>query len=254
MSKDENGYIVVETVGTFIPFVLLITSILSLVNIVTSQTRIHYALTQSANTLSMYSYSLKVIGLDEILMEIDTRATEVREAAEEFKVNINDVLEGIDSLSPDGIVASGEAAANQVGGWGESIVDDPKEVMQLLLNYGLGEVSNAGFGRAVQKLVGKYLANGNMSGDEYLRSVNVIDGLNGLDFYGGFKLFDLDSSGGNSSVLLDKDGNVKLVIQYEIEYKFGALPLPFEPKLKVKQSVKTKAWLGGSGDGYMPPK
>ena len=138
---------------------------------------------------------------------------------------------------------------NRVIGWGESIADDPKSFMQLMLNYGLDEGRNAIFGELARPLVGRYLSNGEMSGDEYLKSVNVIDGLDGLDFYE-FTLFDLSSIGQSNSVLINQNGDIKLVVQYEIEYKFGALPLPFEPKLAVTQMVVTKAWLNGSGDGY----
>ena len=63
MGKDERGYIVVETIGSFLLFVLLVLSILSLINIVAVQARIHYALTQTAQTISMYSYTLDVIGV-----------------------------------------------------------------------------------------------------------------------------------------------------------------------------------------------
>ena len=51
MKRDENGYIVVETIGCFVLFVFLMTSILSLINIVTLQARVHYALTFDWQTL-----------------------------------------------------------------------------------------------------------------------------------------------------------------------------------------------------------
>jgi len=249
MNRDENGYIVVETVGAFIPFVLLIISILSLVNIVALQTRVHYALTQAANTLSMYSYTLQVSGAADKLMKIDAKASKLTKGADELKTNINGVIEGINSLSFKDATVSGEAALNRVVGWGESIVDDPKAALQIFLNYGLDELRDKLFELLARPLVGRYLANGNMTGDEYLRSANVIGGLEGLQF-SEFTLFDLGSLGHENSVLIDQNGDVKLVVQYEIEYKFGALRLPFDPKLKVTQTVKTKAWLGGRGEGY----
>jgi hypothetical protein len=56
MKKDENGYIVVETIGSFTLFVLFMASILTLINVTTVQARVHYALTQTANELATYSY------------------------------------------------------------------------------------------------------------------------------------------------------------------------------------------------------
>jgi len=66
--------------------------------------------------------------------------------------------------------------------------------------------------------------------------------------------FDTDSNRlvaatGEKSRFLDSGGNIKLVVQYEIDYTFGGLELPFK-KLEVTQEVMTKAWLNGYGDGY----
>lgn len=247
--NDENGYIVVETIGVFIPFVLLMVSILSLVNIVTLQTRIHYALTQAANTISMYSYILEITGAANAFTELDSRAERVKKEADELKNDINKVFDGIKSLSLGETAEQGKALLKRAIGLGEEIIDDPKKTLQLILNYGLNEGRNYIFSELVRPLVGRYLANGDMSGDEYLRSVHVSDGLKGLNF-NEFTLFDLSSIGQNNSILIDKNGDIRLVVQYKIEYRFGNLPLPFEPALKVTQQVKTKAWLNGSGKGY----
>ncbi|MCL1793419.1 MAG: hypothetical protein FWG34_06090 [Oscillospiraceae bacterium] len=175
---DEKAYITIETLGTFIPFVLLVVSILSLVNIVTVQTRLHYALTQTANTISVY-----------------------------------------------GFMDPGEQAAGTL-----------EETISRMIDYAAGKSKYPPEALA-RKLIEKYLANGSVGGGEYLKSANVIGGLNGLEFC------DFD-------FLTEENGEVSLSIEYEIEYKFGILPLPFEPKLKVTQQVKTKAWQGGAGDGY----
>lgn len=245
MHKDENGYIVVETIGTFIPFVLLVVSILSLVNIVTLQSRVHYALTQAANTLSMYSYGLEVTGVANDLDILDKKASVVTKGVEEIKLDIDGVLEGIESLSSGDVKVHGEAAINRVSGWGQSAIDNPKEALQLVLNYGLSKGNKVLLEELLHILVSRYLINGDITGDQYLKSVNVVDGINGLKFFS----WDVLNTGVDST-LIDKDGNVKLVASYEVEYKFGSLPLPFTPKLKITQTVKTKAWLNGSGKGY----
>lgn len=249
MHKDCRGYIVVETICAFIPFVFLVISILSLVNIVTLQTRVHYALTQAANTLSMYCYTLEVTGLADGLQQLDTESSKLKESVDDMKSDINDVIDGINSISIDSIASGGESAAGRLLGWGENIADDPKSVMQLLLNYGLNEGSSYIFGQLVRPLVGRYLSSPTMTGDAYLKSVNVVGGIDGLEFYE-FTLLDLDSIGQNNSILIDKDGDVRLVVQYDIEYTFASLPLPFHPTLHVTQSATTKAWLNGKGEGY----
>jgi len=212
--RCEAGYIVVETVGTFIPFLLLVISILSLVNIVTLQARIHNALTQTANTLSVYSYVLKATGASDGMISMAGKASATGD-------NINAVLNGIESLSKGG----------GFGGAGDP-VGDPKNVIQNFANYGLNELRGLVFEQFVRPLVGKYMANGDMSGDDYLRSVRV----NGFNF--------------TDCVVIDGNGNIKLTVDYEIEYTFGALRLPFGRALRVTQTAVTKAWLGGSGEGY----
>ena len=249
MYKDESGYMVVETIGSFILFMLLMASILSLVNIVTLQARVHYALTQTANTLSMYNYTLHVTGMAEHMMKSDAIASEVEDGVREFKKDINAVLDGINRYSLSDVAEHGEAVANRVIGVGEGIADDPEKAMEQILNYGLSQVGSAVFGGLVRPLVGRYLSNGRLSGEGYLNMVNVIGGLEGLNFYE-FTLPDLSKIEQHNSILLDRHGDVKLAVQYEVKYKFGRLPLPFEPKLKITQTVRTKAWLGGRGDGY----
>ena len=223
MHKDENGYIVVETVGTFIPFVLLVVSILSLVNIVTMQARVHNALTQAAKTISVYSYVLKATGVADSLMSADSKASSTAE-------NINAVMNGIESLSRGGGFDAG--AVNRALSAAEDMAGNPKTMIQNFANYGIGELRSLASEQLVRPLVGRYLANGDISGDEYLKSVRVVN----------FNFGDC--------VIIDRNGNIKLTVDYEIEYTFGALRLPFGPTLKISQTVVTKALLGGSGDGY----
>ena len=46
---------------------------------------------------------------------------------------------------------------------------------------------------------------------------------------------------------------MKIAVQYDVDYTFGALLMPAgTPKLHVSQVVLTKAWLGGKGEGYVP--
>jgi hypothetical protein len=250
MGKDRRGMIVVETLGSFVLFVFLVISILTLVNIVSLQARVHYALTQTAETLSMYSYVLNVTGIAQGLIDNDAKADGVRKEADAFKSDINGIIDGAMNFRPSEVGRHGDAALNRASGWIGDTMDDPKATSQLLLNYFLSEGRNAAFGLLARALVGRYLANGDMSGDQYLKSVNVAGGLDGIEFYD-FSLFGFEDEdmGDNDSVLLDANGDVKLTARYGIDYKFGALPLPF-PTLRVTQIVRTKAWLKGSGDGY----
>jgi len=222
MRKDEGGYIVVETVGAFIPFLLLVISILSLVNIVTLQARVHNALTQTAMTLSIYSYVLHTTGVADGLMTADEKAGAARES-------IDAVFDGIESLSRGTIsIDDGERILSSV----ESAVGDPKGMIQSFLNFGVSELQGLAVEQLARPMMGRFLANGTMSGDEYLDSVMVTN-FNFGDCY-----------------IVDKDGNVRLTVNYEVEYTFGMIRFSFGPTLRITQTATTKAWLGGSGEGY----
>jgi len=244
MKKDDNGHVVVETVCAFIPFVLLIVSILSLVNIVTLQARVHNAITQAAKALSVYSYLLEVTGVANELTTLDNKANRVAQSANELRDDFNSALDGIESL------ANLRNTAERVYGWGEEAAGNPQQMVQQLLSFGQNELRNQAFEVMVRPLVGRYLLNGDMTGDEYLRSVRVVNrhtgnaGLEALEFYR------FSNLGLGNSVLIDRNGNVKLTVEYEVEYTFGALPLPFSPTLRITQTAVTKAWLNGSGEGY----
>lgn len=248
--RDENGYIVVETTCSFMLFVLLIVSILSIINIVTVQTRVHYAITQAAEMLSMYSYTLDVTGVAGHMVTNATKAEEVRGEIGQMKGSINGVIDAIENLSPSEVGTHGEAAINQAKGWGDKAASDPKAMVQSMLNFGLDELQSAAFASLLRPLVGHYLSNGAVSGDDYLKTYRVIGGLDGLDFYR-FTVFDLSAVDGQNSALLTSSGDVKIVVQYDVDYTFGALLIPFaEPKLHITQEVLTKAWLKGLGEGY----
>ena len=250
MRDDQRGYIVVETIGAFILFVFLVASILSLVNIVALQARVHYALTQSAQALSMYSYTVEAMGFTEHVVNSRVKQNALESEANETKANITGVINGIQSLSVDDVYDHGEAIVGRAQEWADDIASDPGNALSVVMNYALGHGGDALLEQVVRPLVGRYLTNGDMSGDEYLRSVGVIDGLRGLNFYD-FPLFKIEATGEENSVFIDKNGEIKLVVRYDVDYTFGMLPLDFlDHKLSIVQIVKTKAWLGGYGEGY----
>lgn len=264
MNQDERGYIVVETIGCFTLFVFLVISILSLINIVAVQARVHYAITQAAETVSMYSYTLDAMGLAGHMVNSATRANKTGEELNTFKSNVNEVIEAIETLSISGIKASGDAMAQQGSSVAKDIRDNPRDVLQNLMNFGIQKAGSAAYGQLLKPLLNRYLRNGDMSGDEYLKAFHVVDGINGLKFTT-FDIIGWDSTANRfkttqpeDSQILTKDGDVRIVVTYKIDYTFGALPLPFRDKdgnsyLTVTQEVVTKAWLKGVGEGYTAP-
>ena len=264
MKKDERGTVLIEFVGSFLLFVLLIMSVLSLVNLGTMQARMHYAMTQTANTISMYGYVLNVVGADKFLMGIDSGGEGLKDGANKTIDDVNKVLNNINDLNVPGVVNSAEDAAYNIGETVSGAIDNPTQALQSVLQYALQQGMGFGFEQLLRPLIGYHLTNGEQSGDEYLRSVGV-DGVDSLEFYTfslpgytkpntekGELVGKINGLPADDSVLLDSDGNIRITVQYEMAYSFMGLNsiLPFEPKLKVTQSVMTKMWLGGRGEGY----
>lgn len=254
--KDENGYIVVETIGSFIMFVFFMLSIISLINIVVVQARTHYAITQAANTVSMYTYALCLTGVTDGLQGMDEKSSEAIDEANTMIENVDTLFGTLDSISQDGFNSDkfdqGYESAENIVEQGKGLIEDPKGTLKLLLGYGGNEIAKQLFSLVVKPVVKNYLANGEQTADEYLRGFNVIDGVDGLKFNDiDIQNPELDNfvSESTDSKFIDKDGNITIVMSYDIDLKLGALPLPFE-KLEIVQTAKTKSWLKGNGDGY----
>ncbi len=228
MIKDEKGYIVIEAIGAFLPFVFLIISILSLVNIVALQSRIHYAMTETANAISIYAYTLEVTGVASEIVGISERGDKFAAKADDIKKNLDILVRNVTDISETSVDDAYNSASN-IYSTGEAILENPKEVLNYIVSSGVDAASSIVI---FQPLISRYLTNGEMSALEYLESANVIGGLelsNGTNF-------------------LDKDGNIKIVVNYDVHYKFGLLPVG--PILPITQTVKTKAWLNGNEKGY----
>lgn len=236
MQKNEDGYIVVETIGTFMLFTLLVVSILSLINIVTIQTRVHYALTQTANELSMYSYVIDALGLSNDIKALDETGRQVESDIDTMRSDLNAIQSGLTTSSSSTIdffdnLAAVVDAVGGLSGTAGNMLQDPKGTFVNVVMYGLDTLKNQAMQEfVILPMLEKYLNNGNQDADAFLTSYGVVGGLDS---------FLLDGS-----VFIDSEGDITIVASYEIDYTFGILPLPFAT-IQVEQTAKTKAWLGG---------
>lgn len=261
-TRRNDGYIVVETVGGFLLLTLLVIAILSLINIVVVQARIHYAITQAAETVSMYGYTLELTGAAGHMQKSAAKREKVEEEEGQMKHNIEEVIDGVQGLANweltsenvNQVKNGGTKAFNQAKGWVDDAIDDPKATIQLIMNYGIGQLESEAFENLLLRpLVGHYLGNGSLSGDEFLKGFGVSsergEGLEALSF-SDFSMFDLSVTGANDSTILTSDGDVKIVVEYDVDYSFGILKPVGNKGLHITQEVKTKMWLGGKGEGY----
>ena len=233
MRKNERGYIVVETVGSFMMFTFLVASILLLINIVTVQARVHYALTQTATELSMYSYVVDALGLTDTIKGLNQTEAEVQETIDGVMADLDNIQSGISGASEntadlfdnlDALVGSLESIGGVVG----QAAGNPEEMFINVVRYGLARGMNTGMQEfVIRPMVGKYLKNGEQSADAYLISCGIEEGLEGLDL--------------GECTYIDGNGDIVIIATYSINYSFGILPMD----IAVKQTAMTRAWLGG---------
>ena len=232
-NAGEGGYVVIETLFSFTMLIMVMTVIISLINIVAIQSRIHYAITQTAQEISMYAYVTKCLSEDPD--EYDpglgggfSWVTASRGAIDTLKSGITDF--------------SNQVAA---GATGFFIDEYAAELMKSLAAAPDPAASQLIMEDAVKDVFVNYLshdvAQSVSQADDYLINSGVysmdgsVQGLNAVAF---------TNSGGVTSTLLDANGDTVVTAAYKIEFNiFNVIPLPLY--LEVEQTVKTKAWLGG---------
>ena len=116
------------------------------------------------------AYVLDLTGAASHIQNNSAKAGTVQGQVDQFRSNVNGLLDGVENLDAGQIGAKGEAILNQMQSGVDYAVGHPKEMLQYMMNYGLDKAGGAAFGQMVRPLVGRYLANGGQSGDAYLRS------------------------------------------------------------------------------------
>lgn len=247
MRKDEKGYIVVETLIAFTLYLLAILSILSLVNISVVQSRVHYAVTEACESVAMYSYVFQATGQAKHITGMSGKAETAEANAQTVVENLNQIINSAQSLDLSGVKGGVQGAIQA------SSRIRVKDVLAMMVQ----SIKDSIFAECMNTLSHHYLdnydSNGSVkqTGEEYLKANNVKDTITFNGNYGiGFNDYNISLSlGEGGSQFLDKKGDITVAISYEIDYRFGGLKLPFTT-LKIRQVVKTKAWLNGDGDGY----
>ncbi len=236
MRKDQNGYLVIETLGTFIPLVLIMVTILSFINLMSLRSQVHYAITQTASELSMYSYVLKPLGLLNDLQAIDKAAEEGEGIIDDTVDYVSSVSAGItgvvDSGTLDDVSSSIESVINGLTGLSStatSAINDPMEYISPILNFGINTEKNELVGSLITPFLEKHLKNGDIDADTALRNYGVVDGIDGISLSG--------------SSFIDQYGDITIVATYDVEYDIGWISLG---TLTITQTAKTRAWIGAT--------
>ncbi len=250
----ENGMMVVEAVLSFTIFVMVVAAIIYLTTIFMLHNRIQFALNSAAHELASYSYVYQALGIrskslqikedgSKYVEDIDSTATQVVDTLNKVE-SLKDRAESTDIESLDvsdiqsawndvkSTVDSGKASYNKI----KNLVTNPKNLLVGVI-YMAGDLADTGLKTvfatyAAMGLTQKYLSTDKQTADEYLKSMGVKEGYNGLDFSG-------------SSVFCDESMQlIDLVVEYDIDLSFVKLIIP-DAKLHVVQRVTVPAWLDG---------
>lgn len=257
---DEKGMIAVETLIAFIGFIMLMATVIFFVNLAAVQSRVHYALTQTAKEVSVYSYLFELTGVTAALDSLGGYA-------EPSKEELNGVLENLNGLTGNDFnslddfndaVDSVEAIAKQAKAWADNPKDFFTGMMWVALEKGADMGMDALFGYVIAPaLFDKYMKVGSTSTERYFKNMGIsMDGYNRSDVKKSVTFIKLgwdwsvDGSGlQGSHFLTESRGEITVKVEYYADFGvLNILPKDFR-KLKIVQQVKTKAWVG-DGERY----
>ena len=270
-NNGQSGMIVVETLISFTMFVIVVCLIIYLINIFTIHNRIQFAINSAAQEISSYSYLYQVTGLRSAAQEVSSDGSSYVSSLDETAEQIVETLNKVQTLSSDfdGVsssISELEVSSDSISNvqsalstlvsdaqsTGSSISSSVSSLKTLLSNpsdlvVGLIYLGADGLSYTAGKLIGtvlaealteKYLENGDVSANVYLKSYGITDGYSGLDFSG-------------STVFCDDDNRmIDIVVEYDIDLSFAQLFIE-DAKLHVVQRVTVPGWVDGDG-GELP--
>jgi len=269
-SQDKNkGSILIESVLGLAIYVAVMAIVLGLINVMVVQARMQHAITQTALTLSMYSYVFEITGIAPVLQALDGRAEQGRDTIRGVVQNVDMIVEQVteigtqDNVTLEDVVDMGNTAIEAAMPWVQNpsaIVTEIRRVLSAGGDAVLFELWSSLVTMLVRPMVEWHLSDGQISGHDFLLSMNVVHGMDGLRFkypYDGNAGFLMGLWSGitgeeenrQRTVIIDRDNNIRIFVQYDIDLFWGVFPTQLT-RLTVSQSAVTRAWLSGYGGGY----
>jgi hypothetical protein len=257
LKKDESGMMVVEALISFTIFVIVVFVVIYLTVIFTLHNKVQYAINSTAQQLASYSYLYKAVGIRSAEEKIKEDGSKYVSSIDDAADQIADTLNKIESLKGDtdkenftsldaDAIQSKIDSLKEVGDSAEKtatkvteLANNPNDLMVGVMYLAFDAVDVEAkklFAQTAAKLmVQQYLKMGSNSADEYLKGMNVIDGLAGLDFEG-------------SSVFCDSDSRmIDIVVQYKVDLSFAKILIP-DGYINIVQRATVAGWINGDGD------
>jgi hypothetical protein len=218
--KTKKGSLTVETAVAMPAFIFVILGMAFLIRLVFIFGTIQHAINETSYTLSNYSYlyakTLKVYNENGKSKEqLDTIINGYSSFAKVLDINSNNKNENLENIANNSI-------------------DNPKDEIRSIINMIAGGTYAGIKAKALESVLILFIENclktENASGNNRLKSFNVIGGIKGLDF--------------SESKFLEDKKNIEIVVRYKIK------PIFLFPDIYLIQRCHSRAWLDGeSGSG-----
>lgn len=262
ISKNK-GSITVEASIILPIFISAVLTIAFLIKLVYIHEVIQHAINETAGQMASYSYFYHISGVQGIQ---DAARNGLKSKSQLFQehagtiIDTYEYLHSAPSLIKGDIAKAGEALEKGDLDKARNAVSDSNEILEETKGNlkSTADVLKEASKNPVQELkslacifaegafedvktevcipvvsfyIKKYLkADNNRSVDENIKSFNIINGFEGLDF-------------SESSFFEDENDNIDIIVKYKVE-----IPVPFKafPSLSMVQRATVKAWLGGN--------
>lgn len=217
----KKGSVTIEAALVLPIFLCVVISVVFLIKTVYTHELIQHAITATADEMAASGYVFHISGLRDLNTELDSG---MEHRAQIFKNHINTVFDSVDSL---GRILDIHETVDAVA---SNSVDELKNIASLLASSVYDDLKTELFTPLVKLKIKKYMTSGSEQDvDERLRTLNVENGFNGLDFK-------------ESCFLNDENNDIDIIVKYRIN-----LPVPVKilPNIEIVQRASAKAWMGG---------
>lgn len=250
-SRKEIGSITIEATISLTVFMFAFLGITSLTSLVRAESKIQYALNQATKEFSQYMYIF--YRADEFVQNgdnatstkaVDELIDDTSKFSEMIKSSSLTANSGSSGFSKDNVIGDFQTIIGNVTNDAESIIsagnslaqkyaavyENPTEVLNGIYAVLKGEVVNTIRSKVVAPVVGnilmpKYLSSDGKSADQYLKSIGIENGMNGLNF--------------SLSNIMEDGRTINMTVVYTVKYK---IPLIGEHEFVIKQTASTAAW------------
>ena len=265
--KNREAMVSVEVILSFTVFILVVAGIIYFTNIFIVHNKVQFAINSAAHEIATYTYLYEALGargaeqtmakdLGKYAENVDNTVTQVTDTMNEISglyeksgklvddaktVNLDvDYIAKVEAdaqavkAAGGATVQSGKETVNKIQGLFEDPGGTVAGIIYMAVDGASYYVKSLGARLAAQVMTKKYMEQGSLSADKFLKTMGVQKGYDGLDFSG-------------STMFCDEDYRIiDIVVEYDIHLGFLGLIMP-TPSVHMIQRCSVSAWVGDNG-------